>query len=357
MNCILKHPKILQQISRHVTRLVLASVILLVFTACVSPTPAATPGPIKTATETVTPTPTATPMPLGSEPNPLVLGLVGNGAGQQLDQPAKDLATKISAAAHIAVKTRIFIGYKELIEAMAAGQTHIAFLPPLTYLYASKRGLAETALLINHFGVYTYGTQFLANASSGFTIFYDPLSGKSSAPAAAALAQFKDKKPCWVDANSTSGYILPAGLLTTNKINIQTPAFTQSHVGVVRSLYIKGVCDFGATFSISGDPRTAAGVLEDLPDALNRIPIVWQSDALIPNLNISYIAGLKDNHRSALTAAFLDLASKPQGRELIAAALDGYEIEALRPIEDPLYDPLRSMVDALSIQLDGMLGK
>jgi phosphonate transport system substrate-binding protein len=296
-------------------------------------------------------------MPLGSEPNPIVIGLVAEGQGPSLDQPAKDMAAKISAASKLSVKARVFIGYKELLDAMTAGQTHIAFLPPLTYLYASKRGLAETSLLINHFGVYTYGTQFLANASSGFTIFYDPLSGKSSAAAPQALAQFKDKKPCWVDANSTSGYLLPAGLLAVNKVSTQAPAYTQSHTGVVRSLYVKGVCDFGATFAISGDPRTASGVLDDLPDALNRIPIVWQSDALIPNLNISYIAGLQETHRSALTAAFLDLASQTQGRELLSAALGGYEIEALRSVEDPLYDPLRSMVDALGVQLDGMLGK
>lgn len=357
MDSILKHLQIIHQISRHAVRMVCLCAVLISLTACLSPTPAATPGPIQTPTPTVTPTPTATPMPLGSEPNPIVIGLVAETPDQQLDQPAIDLAARISAGAKISVKARIFVGYKELLDAMAAGETHIAFLPPLTYLYASKRGLAETSLLINHFGVYTYGSQFLANASSGFTIYYDPLSGKNSAPAVDALAQFKDKKPCYVDANSTSGYILPAGLLAVNKVDTQTPAYTQSHVGVVRSLYVKGVCDFGATFAISGDPRTSSGVLDDLPDALKRIPIVWQSDSLIPNLNISFLAGLQDNHSSALTTAFLDLASMPDGRELIASALGGYEIEAIRTVEDRLYDPLRSMVDALGIELDSMLGK
>jgi phosphonate transport system substrate-binding protein len=354
---MLKLLQVIHQISRHAARMACFGAVLLSLTACLTPTPAATPGPIQTPTATVTPTPTATPMPLGSEPNPIIIGLVAESNGQGIAQPAADLAARISTGSGISIKSRVFIGYKELLNAMAAGEAHIVFLPPLTYLYASKRGLAEASMLINHFGVYTYGSQFLANASSGFTIYYDPLSGKNSASAADALAQFKDKKPCYVDSNSTSGYILPAGLMAVENIDTQAPAFTQSHVSVVRSLYVKGVCDFGATFAISGDPRTAADVLNDLPDALDRIPVVWQSDALIPNINVSYIAGLQESHRSALTSAFLDLASTPEGRALVAAALEGYEIDALRPVEDPLYDPLRSMVDALAIELEGMLGK
>jgi len=357
MNNRLRFRQIFTQFNRLAARAAMVLVVLSVMSGCIAPTPAATPGPIQSPTPTATVTPTPTPMPLGSPQNPIVIGLVADLPGQALDQPAQDLATKLTVGSLLSVKASVFRNYKELLDGMGSGRIHIAFLPPLTYLYASKRGLAETALLLNHFGVYTYGAQFLANASSEFQVFYDPLSGKNSAPAAEALAQFKDKKPCWVDSNSTSGYILPAGLLAVNKIETQPPAYTQSHVGVVRSLYVKGVCDFGATFAISGDPRTATGVLDDLPDALQRIPIIWQSDAFIPNINVSYLAGLQDEKRDALNRAFLDLASTPEGRDLISAALGGYEVEALRPVEDPLYDPLRSMIDALGIQLDGMLGK
>lgn len=329
----------------------------MILTGCLSTSPTLTPGPIETATPTPLPTPTATPMPLGSAENPLVLGLVVQDPGQQLDAPAAALATRLSNLTHLTVRARVFPDYLGLLDRMASDEVHIALLPPLTYLYASNRGLAEVALLTNHFGVYAYGSQFVANASSGFKIYYDPLSGQNSADASAALAQFEGKKPCWVDTGSASGFIVPAGLLALNKISLAPPAYSQTHAAVIRSLYVKGVCDFGATFAISGDPRTGDAVLKDLPDALTRIPIVWRSDAIIPNLNISYIAGLQEEKSRALNAAFLSLGASSQGRALISAAAGGYEIEALKSIEDASYEPLRAAVNALDLSLFELIGK
>jgi phosphonate transport system substrate-binding protein len=240
---------------------------------------------------------------------------------------------------------------------MADGQAEIAFLPPLTYLYASERGLVEAALLTNHFGVYEYGTQFLANAEAGFTIYFDPLSGQNSAGPEVALPQFAGKRPCWVDPGSVSGYVVPAGLLATNQITIGTAAFSQSHTAVIRALYIKGVCDFGATFSFTGDPRTASSVLADLPDAIDRIPVVWRSEAVIPNLNISYLTGLSEQTRNNLNQAFVELAAGEEGRSVLTSATGGYEIDALKVVDDSLYDDLRKYSRALELDLSGLLGK
>ena len=146
-------------------------------------------------------------------------------------------------------------------------------------------------------------------------------------------------------------------MLAVRKISIQTPAFTQSHAAVVRTLYVKGVCDFGATFAISGDPRTASTVLADLPDALKRIPIIWRSDALIPNLNLALITGLSEVQRQALITAFLDIAKTQEGRTLLSDSAGGYEIEAIKPVEDSIYDPLREFIKSLNLSLTEMIGK
>lgn len=353
----MKHPRIIFFFIKNSGVAICIVVLALILSGCLSATPTLTPGPIETATPTPLPTATATPIPLGNPENPLVLGLVALNPGDQLDQPAENLAEKLSKGTGVAVKARVFIGYKELLDAMSAGKAHIAWMPPLTYLYASKYGIAEVVLLTNHFGVYLYGTQFLANAGSGFAIYFDPLSGQNSANADTALAQFAGKKPCWVDPDSTSGYILPAGMLALRSVNIQPPAFTQSHAAVVRTLYVKGVCDFGATFAISGDPRTASSVLADLPDALNRIPIIWRSDALIPNVNLALIAGLHDDQRQALIATILDLSKTQEGRTLLSDTAGGYEIEAIKPVEDSIYDPLREVVKALNLSLSDLIGK
>lgn len=330
---------------------------LLLLSGCLTATPTMTPGPLETATPTPRPTPTATPMPPGSPENPLILGLVQTDPGQNLDAPAVELSQKLANGSGLAVAARVFDGYSSLIEALAAGDAHIVFLPPMTYLYASQRGLAEVALLTNHFGVYEYGTQFLANAESGFTVYFDPLSGQNSAGPEVALSQFAEKRPCWVDPGSVSGFIVPAGLLSVNQIPTGPAAFSQSHSGVVRALYVKGVCDFGATFSFTGDPRTASSVLSDLPDALQRIPIIWRSEAVIPNLNLSYLAGLSETTRNQLNKAFLDLAATPEGLTLISSAAGGYEIQALKPVNDSRYDTLRAYRKALDLDLSGLVGK
>jgi phosphonate transport system substrate-binding protein len=255
------------------------------------------------------------------------------------------------------VQSRVLPSYQALVDEISNRRVHIAWLPPLTYLYASRIGVAQAALLANHFGVFQYGSQFLANTSSGFTPYFDPISGLNSADAATALAQFNGLRPCWVDPGSASGYIVPAGLLALNQIPIGEPAFTQSHSSVVRSLYVKGVCDFGGTFAISGDPRTASTVLQDLPDAIERIPIIWRSDAIIPNLNISYIAGLPEDRVKALNASFLQIAQQPEGLALLSSTADNYQVDALKPVDDSVYDRLREFVDALDLSLANYLGK
>jgi phosphonate transport system substrate-binding protein len=286
-----------------------------------------------------------------------VIGLVQTEPGQNLDTAAQDLVVHLTNATGLTVAARVFDSYASILSALAAGDIHIVLLPPLTYLYAAQRGLAEAALLTNHFGVYEYGTQFMANAAEQFTPFFDPRSGQNSAGPELALAQFAGKRPCWVDPGSIAGYILPAGLLAQQNIETGEAAFTQSHTAVVRTLYVKGVCDFGASFSLIGDPRTASAVLTDLPDAMERIPILWRSEPIIPNLNISYLAGLGEDTRNTLNTAFRDLAAREEGLSKLTAAAGGYEIEALKVIDDSRYDALRGLVDALEIDLSGLVGK
>lgn len=330
----------------------------LVVSACGSNLPLApTAQPTLTLTPTFPPTLTPTPLPLGSNENPFVIGLVSETADPQIDAAAAELSSRISALAGVKVTGKVFPSYAQLLEAMGEGRVHVAWLYPLTYLYASQSGLAEVALLTNHFGVYQYGSQFLANVSSGFTPFFDPISGLSSADAATALEQFRDMRPCWVEPQSASGYILPAGLLRLNGITSQPAVLAQTHTAVVRALYIKGICDFGATFGISGDPRTASAVQQDLPDVMNRVLIIWRSEAVIPNLNLSLLAGLSEADRQTLTTAFLDLSKEEDGKALLSLSAGNYQIDDIKAVQDSIYDPLREVSDALNIDLQDMIGK
>ncbi len=329
---------------------------MALLSGCLGEDPEVGPEPAYTPTPTPTLTPTVTPHPLGSPGNPLILTVV-TGTAPDSFVPSQDLAAQLTSLTGLTVTARKFATYDDVLLNLSNGDAHITWMPPLTYLLAARRGIAEAALLTNHFGVYLYGTQVMAHTASGFTPYYDPISGNNTAEPAVALAQLAGKRPCYVDPGSTAGYVVPAGLLANAQVPVLEPAFVQSHPAVVRALYIQGVCDFGATFSISGDPRTSDSVLRDLLDAQNRVVILYQSDAVIPNLNLSYLSGMPEEMRYSLTTAFLDLAGTPAGRDLLTASAGEYQVEALRAIDDTTYDPLRQLVEAIDLNLGQLIGK
>jgi phosphonate transport system substrate-binding protein len=319
------------------------------------PTPTPEPEPAPTAT--LQPSPTPTPAPLGSPDNPIILGIVPAETAPDQASQAAALALKLSELTGVSVDILVLDSYDLLLAEMDAGNVQLTFLQPLTYLAASQNQIAEVALLTSHFGVYYYGAQFLANVESGFSFYFDPDTNLNTADAATALAQFNGMKPCWADSTSISGYVLPAGILAQNEIDVDTGALIPTQTGIIRALYIKGVCDFGVTFAISGDPRTSSAVIADLPDVRERVRVVWQSDPEIPNLNLSYTPSLPAEMRPAFTQAFLDLCKTEEGKAQLSAAAGGYEIQDMRVVDDSVYDPLRDAVNAIGYDIYNALGR
>ncbi|MEJ5200811.1 MAG: PhnD/SsuA/transferrin family substrate-binding protein, partial [Anaerolineales bacterium] len=265
---------------------VLFLVSILVLTNCQPPRQNVTPQPTILVTPTETFPPNLTPLasPLGSDENPLVLGIIVENLEFTDSSALKDLMETLSISTGYTIVSKEFATPGELLSDMEAGFVHAAWLMPLPYIRASNSNFARVALLINHFGVYEYGSQFLASADSGFIAYYNPVTSENLADASTALSQFADQRPCWVAPDSLSGYVVPAGLLAENGISVQPGAIIRDHAAVVRALYVHGICDFGATFALSGDPRTSPA-LQDLPDVMNRIIVIWRSDAIIPNMN------------------------------------------------------------------------
>ncbi len=252
------------------------------------------------------------------------------------------------------MQSKTYAKYADLISDLRAGKVHIVFLQPFTYLWAQERGLVRPAFVTNHFGVYQYGGQFLANVTSNFTIYFDPAKNLNTTNAAIALKQFENKRPCWVEPTSASGYVVPLGLLAEQGVKIKDGVITLSHTSVVRALYVNGICDFGITFATTGDPRTASAITQDLTDVMNRVVIIYQIDPIIPNLNISFHTSVPKEMRDDLSFALQNLV-KDQ-KQLFSNAND-YEISDLQPADDTLYDPLRKYLKLSEVNLDTLLGK
>lgn len=253
------------------------------------------------------------------------------------------------------IQVQEFDSYADILVGLKNGEVHMAWLPPATYLAAADDEAAEARLLTNHFGVYLYGMQILANKESGFTSFFDEASGASLVDAPEALSQLEGKRPCYMPSNSLSANIVPRALLAENQITVQDAVILQSHAAIVRALYIKNICDFGATFALTGDPRTSETVTSDLPDAADQIEILWRSGPLLPGTNFSLQPALDPAVKEALTNAILSLAQNAEGLQIISDALN-YQVGQLKPTDNTAYDPLRQMLEVLQLPAGNLIG-
>jgi phosphonate transport system substrate-binding protein len=396
------HPKLPRPhlLAKQLFALCLLPVLCLALTACQgAPTPKPTQThPAATATRplpTAVP-PTATPPPLGSSGNPILIGVVPasqaaqpTGVGTEIpatptvlpSQPsgtsaaeptqpsstpsavptqpsgtADQLASALSQKTGYTIQTVVFASYPQLVEALAHNQVQAAWLPPLTYLLAYQRSIAQVALVTNHYGVYAYGTWFLANADEGYSVYFDSAKNESTADAADALRQFAGKRPCWVDPTSPSGYVLPKGVLAVESVHPGAEVITQDHGAVIRALYSRGICDFGATFGIIGDPRTASAIQKDLPDVSKKVIVVWQSPAVIPNLNLSFSWSLEQSFRARLSDGLLSLAQSKEGLAAMSAST-GYQVDGLKSVNNDFYNDLMFFVQASGVDPATLMGK
>lgn len=317
------------------------------------------PGP---ATNTPTvgtpqPTPTATPQPLGSSGNPVIVGFVYSEENPETQSAIEQLTAELSTRSGFSIGAALYPAYDELLAGLKAGTTHAAWLQPLTYIYAKSQNIVTVNLLTNHFGTYFYGTQILANAESNFTSFFDTQTNTNTGEIDSALGQLDGLRPCWVDPGSISGYIYPYGLMREREIELLPGAYVQSHTAVVRGLYIKGICDFGATFADSGDPRTSSAVLSDLPDAEQRVVVLWRTNSDIPNLNFSTIPTMDEVVRKSLLNTLLEMVETDSGKDLLSRTAGDYDIQDLKIVDDSIYDPLRHAISFAGIDVADWLGR
>ncbi len=340
---------------------VLLTVILfaLLMAACTpdppapTPTPSPTASPEQTATPTHTPTPRPSPTPtlppLGTSGNPITLGFILP-ADNTADTAAADLAVLLGEETGYTIEALFYPDFTTLSMAVLNNEVHLFWLGPLEYLYLNGEGAAEVMLVTNHLGVYAYGVQFMANLNRGFTAYYDPDENQSLGEPLNALQQFSGTRPCFLNPGSIAGYHVPLGLLANASTPTLAPVFTYGYNATIRALYIGGICDFGVTYALTGDPLTASDILINLPDAPLQIHTIWQSEGIIPNLNLSASPSLPVFIRFRLEEAFLRISDTPQGMNLLRTALN-YELEGLRSVEDHFYNPLRAALAPLELDL------
>ena len=307
--------------------------------------------PTQTATKRPTPTPTLPP--IGNPGNPITIGFILTPEQTTAIEAAEDITFLITEKTGFSVEFLIYPDFQSLSSGVMDSDVDLFWLKPLEYLYLNEKGAAQVVIMTNHLGVYAYGVQFMANSLRGFTSYFDPESAQSLGDPITALQQFSGTRPCFISPDSVPGCLVPSGYLANASTPTLDPIFTYSYTAMIRALYIEGICDLGVSYALIGDPRNASDIIQNLPDAQEQVIVIWQSEGVIPNINLSTSPSLPLNIRYQLQEAFLDLPQMPEGLMLVSTAL-GYDVEALKTVEDGFYDPLRSALNPLNLDLQAI---
>lgn len=304
-----------------------------------------------TATPTPTPTPAATQAPLsppepGTDQNPLILALASNPRPSEAVIAAGDvLAAYLEERTGYRIVTVIPASEEALLESLAKGNAHIASLSPYAFVLARGDNSATALLARVRNGEMFYGSQIIINRDGEFTAYFDEARGENITDAATALKQFQDKKPCWSDEVSPSGYVVPFGLLNQAQVQPRAGAFLEGQPNVVRGVYVDDICDFGGTFV---DARTSPALEADYPDVMDRVLVAWRIPEIIPYENISMAASLPFEMRRGIQRAFIDFMTTPEGK---AAMQTIYGFDEMLPVDDAAYAEFIAYVNASGLDL------
>lgn len=319
---------------------------LLLLEPTATATPTETPGNV---TPTVTLPPAFPTVELGLAENPLILALPpsrnGNANSPEQINAAKVIASQFTERTGYTVVTIVPDSYTALVDALANGNAHIVVLDPYAYELAYQGNWVRASYAVLKDGEGKYGAQFLAARKAGFTSYFDESTDENLEEAGVALAQLANKKPCWSDETSPSGYVVPLGYLNANQIATKPAAFVEGHPTVVRSLYLGGICDFGATYI---DARKFPSLEDEFPDLIEQVIVIWQIPPIIPHNVLAFSTNMPQGMRDLFAGMIPAMMQTDAGR---AAFKTAYDIDELEAVNDGYYEDFRIYVGESGVDL------
>jgi len=267
---------------------------------------------------------------LGTENNPIVMSFVPSGDTQEIIASGDTIAEMMAEKTGLVIKAEVGTDFAATREAMGAGKAHIGWLNTFNYVLANEKYGVEVGLVTSRYGLTTYKGQINVRGDSGIE----------------SLDDLKGKVMCWVDPNSTSGYIIPRIRLKASGVDPDTD-FSQtieagSHNNVITQVY-NGDCDAGASYA---DARSS--IEEDVPDVKEQV-VVLAETADIPNDSVSFIKDMPADTREKLVSALLEISASEEGQ----AALESlYSIAGLEAADDSFYDIFRADLSKAGINIE-----
>ena len=269
---------------------------------------------------------------LGTADNPIVMSFVPSGEMEDIVAGGDVVRDMLEAETGLEFDTNVATSYAAVIEAMGAGNAHIAWLPTMSYILAHERYGAEPILVVGRFGSTSYASQLLAKADSGIENVED-LAGLSF---------------CRPDALSTSGWVVPSVMLAAAGVpeaDLGEVIDVGGHDGVVTAVY-NGDCDVGATWI---DAR--GQIEEEYPDVMDTVSVIATSDD-IPNDNVSVMPDLPEDISNVIRDGLVAIADTEEGLDALGTL---YGVETLEPADDTFYDAFRVTLDASGLDVSELM--
>lgn len=278
---------------------------------------------------------------LGASDNPIVITFVPSGDTGKITKAGTAIADCLSQMTGLSFKMEVGTTFAASIEAMGAEKAQVSFLNTFSVLLAEQKyGIIPALVAIRKYATNDldpdkalggqpqpfYKGQFIANAASGIKSFAD----------------LKGKTFCFVDPNSTSGYIVPRIILAANGINPDTDfKATQnagSHNNVAVAVY-KGDCDAGVTY-INVLTDTSANLAATYPDIATKVSVFADTDR-IPNDGMQFIKTLDPKLQAVIVEGMLAMAADPGGKAVLKSL---YNYDAFQQVKPDFYNDFAAVL-------------
>ena len=325
----------------------------------VPPTDTAVPAPTDTAAP---PSPTPPPAPvcdkladapaapaagaLGASDNPIVITFVPSGDTGKITKAGTAIADCLTQMTGLTFKMEVGTTFAASIEAMGAEKAQVSFLNTFSVLLAEQKyGIVPALVAIRKYATNDldpdkalggqpqpfYKGQFIAGASTGIKSFAD----------------LKGKTFCFVDPNSTSGYIVPRIILKANGIDpdvdFKATQNAGSHPNVAIAVY-KGDCDAGVTF-INVLTDTSANLVATYPDIATKVTVFAVTDK-IPNDGMQFIKSLDPKLQAVIVEGMLAMAQDPGGKAVLKSL---YNYDSFQQVKPDFYNDFAKVLKAAGV--------
>lgn len=217
----------------------------------------------------------------------------------------------------VEVNVTVATDYSAITSAMESGQVDVGIMPPAAYVQARSINAAES-ILSSTLVDYDQTTELPVEGSSVGTFKAEVL-----VKADADIDSYEDlagKKIAFLGASSASGYIYPVAEMKEAGVEIVDENFVQiTDVTSAIKAVLNGQVD--ACFVFEGARYVFRDAIVDDAgnpvDLFTELKVARLSDGDIPNDAIAVLPSMDEDMKVAIKDAFLQMASDPDGLEIM----------------------------------------